>query len=85
MRFNIADSSLLNVRLGKHELELAVQRNATHTKQSVCDLSLRAWVAFRREYLNPSGNPSYANANDLALGDNHLGVELMGWKGDGSH
>ncbi|MBX3123483.1 MAG: hypothetical protein KF854_10410 [Nitrospira sp.] len=82
VRFNnIADSSLLNVRLGKHELDLPFSEKRSPTLNSL--FAIYHYVPgsrFGGAISNPSGNPSYANANDLALGDNHLGVELMGWK-----
>ncbi len=82
VRFNnIADSSLLNVRLGKHELDLPFSEKRSPTLNS--QFAIYHYVPgsrFGGVIANPSGNPAYANANDLALGDNHLGVEVMGWK-----
>lgn len=82
VRFNnIMGNSLLNFRIGKHEIDLPFSEKRSPTLNSVfVAYHYQAGTAFGRAFTNPAGNPTYANANDFALGDNQLGIELMGWK-----
>lgn len=82
VRFNnIMGNSLLNFRIGKHEIDLPFSEKRSPTLNSVfVAYHYQAGTPFGRAFSNPAGNPTYANANDFALGDNQLGVEMMGWK-----
>lgn len=78
---NILGNSLLNFRVGKFEMDLPFSEKRSPTLNSTfVAYHYQAGTPFGRAFTNPAGNPTYANANDFALGDNQLGAELMGWK-----
>jgi hypothetical protein len=82
VRFNnVFSSSLVNVKVGKYELDLpfSEKRSPTLNTQFVM-YHYMPGKAFSRSITNPTGNPTYGNANDFGLGDNQQGLELFGWK-----
>jgi|CXWL01.1.fsa_nt_gi hypothetical protein len=82
VRFNnVFDSSWFNVRVGKHELDLPFSEKRSPTLNSQFAVyHYMPGTRFGGAIGNPAGNPTYSGAHDFALGDNHLGMELMGWK-----
>lgn len=82
VRFNnVWHTSLINVKVGKYELDLpfSEKRSPTLNTQFVM-YHYTPGKAFTRTIANPAGNPTYANANDFGLGNNQQGLELFGTK-----
>lgn len=82
VRFNnLFSSSLVNVKVGKYELDLPFSEKRSPTLNTPFVMyHYTAGTPFSRIVSNPAGNPKYANANDSALGDNQVGMELFGMK-----
>lgn len=78
---NLMGTSLLNVKVGKYELDVPFSEKRSPTLNT--PFALYHYVpgrALTRVVGNPAGNPAYANANDFAIGDNQPGLELFGTK-----
>ncbi|MBS0168481.1 MAG: hypothetical protein JSR29_20550 [Nitrospira sp.] len=78
---NVMGTSLLNIKVGKYELDLPFSEHRSPTLNTPFVMyHYRSGTPFSRITANPSGNPQYGNANDFALGDNQPGMELFGTK-----
>ncbi|MGE0642096.1 MAG: hypothetical protein AB7P24_00355 [Nitrospira sp.] len=78
---NVLGTSLLNVKVGKYELDVPFSEKRSPTLNT--PFAIYHYVpgrALSRVVANRPGNPTYANANDFALGDNQAGMELFGTK-----
>lgn len=82
VRFNnLLSSSLLNVKAGKFELDLPFSEKRSPTLNTPFVMyHYMQGKGFNRVIANPAGNPTFANPNDFALGDNQQGMEVFGWK-----
>ncbi|TKB32516.1 MAG: hypothetical protein E8D51_10100 [Nitrospira sp.] len=80
VRFNnLFSTSLVNVKVGKFELDLPFSEKRSPTLNT--PFVMYHYISgkpFNRVIANPAGNPTYANANDFGLGDNQQGMELFG-------
>lgn len=78
---NMMGTSLLNVKVGKYELDLPFSEKRSPTlNTNFVMYHYRSGTPFSRVTANPIGNRQYGNANDFALGDNQPGLELFGTK-----
>lgn len=82
VRFNnVMGTSLLNVKVGKYELDLPFSEHRSPTINTAFPIyHYRSGSPFSRLVANPAGNRAYGNANDFGLGDNQPGLELFGTK-----
>ena len=91
VRFNnLLDTSLLNVRVGKFELDLPVSEHRTQTLNTpyvvyhyLAGVPYSGVIENRSTLPAFTGTPSFTNQSGFGLGDNQVGAELMGHHPDG--